>query len=333
MPLAFADSCRDLSEEARKKLSKIAQEVYAAAMEEERANFRIPSPNSGIARLALLAVGPWSQAKRVNLGPRACPATGPWRDAACQILAQRRPSWADDWIAAQLNVNGWEWQITVGWNDVRELMRSGVIGKPNGDGYVRLLASRGFREFQPERDADVLADDIWRLFEVESTAFDYVPEPKRIDLEKWRQGERATRPGRLHEVYDGWPRRLYELSHHGAIDRNRLLDAALSAFWRDFRLPMRSGVLRFLEILELSDDELDSRQNALCELLRCEQGPVVGVVIKWLARLQKLGRLDVLKFLDAAPAVFTITSASQPKSALSLVDRATKNAPPRFTQL
>src|SRR6185436_10131012 len=38
----------------------------------------------------------------------------------------------------------------------------------------------------------------------------------------------------------------------------------------------------------------------------------------------------VPKFLEAVPASFAITSASQPKSALSLINRATKNSPEHF---
>ena len=248
-----------------------------------------------------------------------------WRDAAFRILLDHRPKWANEWVALQLDAES-AWEIPLSWNHVRELMRSGVIERPSSDGYIRLLSISGFNEFDPERDADILDADVWRIFEVDTGIFDFFPEPKDVDRGKWQRGERSTGPGRLHEVYAGWPSRLYEWAHHGRIDRGRLIDAVLSALWRDFRVNSRSGLLKYLEIIEPTDDELNARQNAICELLRNENGPVVGLALKYLARLQKVNCLNVEKLLEAIPATFNIPSAAQPKSALSLMGRAIKNS-------
>jgi hypothetical protein len=281
-----------------------------------------------MARLAMLACCPWSQAKQVNSSGRGMfPNRGPWMAAVCRILSDRRPDWATEWVALQLEVEGWAWQVALGWRDVRELMKAGVIERPAGDGYIRLLAASGFTEFDPERDADVLETDVWRLFEVDTRAFDMVPDPKKIDRHRWLRGGRVIVPGELHVVYDGWPRRLCELAHRGEIDRARLLDATLAALWHDFRGPMRTGLLRFLELVGPEDEEIGARQATYLELLRNPQGPVVGIALKALARLKKARQLDCRAFLEAVPAAFGISAKSQPKSALALIDRVTKDVP------
>jgi hypothetical protein len=297
-PLAFAESCRDLTEADRKKLSKTAQEIYTSAMQAERENWRIASYEGGIARLAMLAVCSWSQAKRVSLSGRVFPDRGPWFTAIREILTDRRPSWAGDWVTAQLDDNAWR----VTWNDVRELMRAGVIERPSTEGYIRLLAN-SYLEIDPERDADVMETEIWRLFEVETSAFDRFPE------------------------LDGWGRRLSEWSQRGQIDRDRLINATVDALWRNFRLPIRTGLLRFLETLDPTEDEIVVREESFRELLRSEYGPIVGLALKSLARLQKANRLNVEKLLEAVSAAFGISSLAQPKAALALVDRSTKNSP------
>lgn len=330
-PLAFAESCSVLTEPDRKKLSKTAQEVYKLAQEEERNNFRIPTHHGGIARLAMLATCPWTQAKRVNIGfRRGFPDGNPaWRDAAFRILLDHRPSWANEWVALHLNAES-VWEIPLTWNHVRELMRAGVIERPTSDGYIRLLAMSGYIEFDPERDADILDNDVWRIFEVQTGIFDFFPEPKDVDREQWQRGDPATQGKFWREMNAGWPRRLYEWSYQQRIDRGRLIDAILTGLWRDFSNSSRTGLLRYLEVVEPTDDELAAREAAIGEFLRSEHGTIVGWALKHLGRLQKANRMDVEKFLEAVPAAFNISSAAQPKSALALIDRATKKSPHHF---
>ena len=331
-PLALAEALGDLTEPDRKKLSKTAQEIYKSAREAERDNWGFPTYDGGIARLVMLACCPWSQAKRVNSGGRGMfPDRGSWMDAVFQILVDRRPSWADDWIALELDVDASLWRISLSWTHVRELMKAGVIQRPTVDGYFRLLAEC-HREFDPDRDADVLEADVWRLFEVDTSAFDWFEAPKKMDRDKWQRGEWATVPNPLHEGFARWPWRLCQLAHRGEIDRGRLLDAALAALWRDLRGPMRTGLVRFLKAVDPTDEEIGTREASYRELLRSEQGPVVGMALKALGNLQKAKQLHVGEFLEAVPAAFGISAKSQPKSALSLIDRVTNSAPEHLTK-
>ncbi len=326
-PLAVAEAFCQVSEADRKKLSRTAQELYKSARQGERDNWGMPSQEGAVARLAMLACCPWSQAKRVGTSGRGMfPDRGPWMEAACQILTDRRPAWAGDWIILQLDSSdAWGWQVLLRWNDVRELMRAGVIERPATDGYIRVLAQSGYFSLDLDRDADTLENDIWQLFEVENTAFDIFPDPKKIDRNRWRTGEQPTQPGPLHEPYNGWPRTLYQLAYEGKIDRGQLIDAILAGLWHDFRSPMRTGLLRFLDVLDITNEEIAQREPALLELLRTERGPVAGMALKSLARLQKAKKLDATAFLAAVPAVFTISSKSQPKSAVSLIKRIVAN--------
>jgi hypothetical protein len=328
-PLAFAEAFKELTEAQRKTLSKTAQEIFSQTRTEEREQRGLPSRDGGIARLALLACCAWSQAQRVkgNGWRGMFPREGPWMEAVREILLARRPAWADAWIALQLDAEEPPWRLdsTLTWNDVRELMKAGVIGRPTVDGYTRLLASPGNDQFDPSRDADVLESDIWRLFAVDNSAFGGVPDKK--DLNRVPSPEEGAVPRGARRELHGWPRRLYDLAQCGKLDRGRRLDEILAALWRDVRKPMRLGLMRFLAILEPTDDEMAARQSTYRELLRYDNGTVAGMALDALKRLAECGRLDVPAFVDATPAGLTVMDKLRATTALSLIDRATKKAP------
>jgi hypothetical protein len=329
-PLAFAQAFSELTEADRKKLSKTAQEIFKEARAAERAQFGLPTAEGAIARLAILACCPGNCAKQVNGMGRfgMFPHEGAWTEAVRRILLDRRPLWAADWIAMRLDEEPrWPWSSPVSWNDVRELMQSGVIERPTVDGYTRLLASVSDVDFNPDRDGDVFDADVWRLFTVDTTAFDAVPEKKKALRARAQRAGTAIRDDRLQEILHGWPRRLYERAQAGTIDRDRLIDETLNAVWHAVRPAMQIGLLRFLEILEPTDDETAARQSAYRELLRSNLPAVVGMALQALTRLQQAGRLDAREFLEAAPAVFNLSDKNRPGSALSLIDHVAEGAP------
>ncbi|HEV3299302.1 MAG TPA: DUF6493 family protein, partial [Planctomycetaceae bacterium] len=324
-PLKFVAAFDGLSEADRKKLSKTAQEIFAEVRAHERDNFRMPTYEGGLARLALLACCGGTQAKRVKsdgfrgMFPNQEPwkgTQGPWTDALKHILIVRRPAWAADWIAQQLQEQEGRWQFfsPITWALVRSLMGAGVIRRPAVDGYMRLMASDGARDFDPAADADLLETDIWQLFVVENTAFSWVPDT-------------SARPSARNRPLNNWPRVLLDLAKEGRIDRGRLIDETLAALWRDFRPEMRAGFLRYLDHLGLTTDEMAAREAPFRELLRHDLGPVVGGAIEVLKQLHEAGRLDLAEFLKAVPTALAVLDKGRFKSTLSLIDRIAKQAP------
>ena len=259
----------------------------------------------------MLGFAPASQAKRVTTEPiarlalrshsltRATTWQEPWLGAIRKILTDRRPDWATDWIADQLNGERM-WGDILTWRAVRDLMASGAIDRPPGPGYTRLLTISGYYEFERERDADLFENEIWQLFEVETQAFHSMQELR------------------------GWPQRLVELAASGEIDRDRLIDATLDALWRDFSTPVRTGLTRYHELLQLTDDEVAAREATYRGLLANPQGTVVAPALKALGRLAKAKRLDRESFLKDVAPVFRLSSKAQPKSALTLIGNLTR---------
>ncbi|MCA9027747.1 MAG: hypothetical protein KDA86_21235 [Planctomycetaceae bacterium] len=323
----LAEAFSDLDEADRKRLSKAAQEAYRESRKEEQANWNQPTPASSRARLAVMACCPWSHARRIQASFEI-KSDDNWYDALRQIISDRRPDWATQWISLQLDRDEWGvGAIGFSWRDVRDWMEEGVCELPECDGYYRALAIQGRGSFDPERDHALLEYDIWRLFEVETDAFSWMPPLKEIDRKNWANAMRSNvQQGALAEVYGGWPRILFYLSERGVIGRGRLIDATLAAFWRDFRGGMRTGLQRFYGVLSPTDGEIVNREAAYRKLLRNETGTVVALAIKALGRLQKAKRLDVAAFFDEVPNVFNISQKSQPKSALNLIDRIAKKA-------
>jgi hypothetical protein len=324
-PLAFADAFSPLGEPERKKLSNAAQKIFSEARQAERNNFGIPSYEGGLARLALLACCPWSQAKRVVPGRLGMfPHEGPWLEAVKKILIDRRPGWADDWVILQLESTSRWWWHRPSLTDVRELIKAGVIRKPTSDAYIRLLA-QGSQEFDGVRDADVIATDIWRFFTVDTMVFDWVPQLKKGDPTRSQQTPLQSMPG--HPVFVSWVERLNNWARGGIIDRGRLIDAALAAFWQDFRKPARHGLVHFVEMLELTDDEIAAREGVHRDLLRSDNRLVVGMTLTALKRLAVSQRLDAAAFLESIPACFAVTDKTRAKSALLLIERVLKSDP------
>ena len=176
------------------------------------------------------------------------------------------------------------------------------------------MAGQGADDFDPVSDADLLETDIWQLFASQNTDFSWVPEKTGT----------PTAPAR---PFAGWPRVLLDLARKGRIDRGRLIDETLAALWRGFRSETTLGFRRYLDYLELTTDETAAREGAFRDLLRHDQGPVVGEAIEALKQLHEAGRLDVAEFLKALPPALGVLDKGRLKSALSLVERIAKQTP------
>ena len=109
-------------------------------------------------------------------------------------------------------------------------MRLGVAKKPTSEGYVRLMVQGlpdecHVNNFTPlsqklRANPDLLEDELWRLFEVETHAFS-------LDQSKNNPHAPAN--------YESWSTAVLKLAADGRIDRERLLDASFSGITAGFK--------------------------------------------------------------------------------------------------
>jgi len=327
-PEDFADAFANLTEDDRKRLSSTAQDIFKKVQAKGHDHWGMPNHANGLAKLALLACCPWSQAKRIRPGRLpAFPRHGDWLEAVRTILLNRRPSWAQDWVNLLVDADDTWLHDCLDLGTIHELVNAGVIGWPTADGYIRSLAREGHLGLDPIRDAGFLEKEIWRFFTVESGIFDYLGQLKEDDWARWKYSEQAEPGPHSHEVIWFWPRRLVYWAHQGKLDRNRLIDETLAACWHDFKKPMRNGLVRFVEILELTDDEIAAREAAFRDLVRNDHGPAIGMALASLKRLAASNRLDVAAFLDSASGCFNTVDKGRAKTVLSLIKRLVKENP------
>ena len=329
-PLAFAELAAGLAEADRKKLSKAAQELLQQARPKERETFGFPTHKAHMARLALLAVGPRSQTCRpMNLAQR--PQTrgfrlgifsvaresgpNPYEQAAAQILADRKPDWADEWLASQIAAaESSPFGASLSWNVVRQLIRTGVCRKPDSPAHLQLLAVFGLRaDFDEDPD---LLEDAWGLFRVPNQAFAFAARVKPDEAAKWKESRGQS-----------WPQIFYYYAHQGRIDRGRLLDASLKALWGEFNAYARAGLMEIHLLLAATEDERLARQSAYIELLRNPEAPVVAFALTVIKSLANAKGFDAEAALKALPAVFELKPKSQPKAALSLLKTLVRQRP------
>jgi hypothetical protein len=267
-------------------------------------------PHRGVCHLALMAVGSFTQVRRLfDQG------VGTWGDALVQILADRRPEWIDRWVEARLTS---EMRYFFEWSFVTNLIRAGAWKRSGSDAYWRFIVqaalSHSWRTHVPIskmllENPDVL-QDVWKLFEVETGAL-------------WSGSD--EKDARSHR--DSWPSALAELSVQGHLDRQRLLDASLKALSSGFMNNVLTGYMRFFERLEPSVEEIACRQTTLFGLLANPASHVVGFAVEKASELDRAGSLDTEAFLNAVPSVFHTRSKGQPLAALRLIDQIAKRSP------
>lgn len=328
-PAALADALAALTESQRRKLSRTASTLYRAARREER-RFRWGRSDEitdetirklvdkawhlneliRMAGLAVLGVCPFSESRRVEPQPAHLVE---YSDAMRRILLDRRPEWIERWFSEQLDRD----VLEMSWTTARTLVREGICRRPQSDGYIRLFAGgmisplckdSGRRPLVDRlRDApDLLGNEVWRLFELDSAAF--------VELSA------STIPPQ-----NSWSEALKQLAAEGQIDRGRLLDATLAGLTRPLQGNTLSGFARFFEFLKPTAQELLERQNGLMDLLHSTHGPVVTAALKFLRKIQSRNGFAAQQFLLTAEPVFELTSKTQAKTALTLADRIVKD--------
>jgi hypothetical protein len=305
--MQLAELVAPWTEAERRLLSKATIDFYGSPLHPA-----VMGDYRGYLQLAVLAVAPWSVVRKPTFG-----FFHNFEEAATKILIDRRPEWLERWVDARLNDDF----AMISWHMLHQLVQAEACPKPATDGYVRLFAAidgpwnlRNERMPRSERllaNSELIAD-VWRLFEVETTAF-------YIDV---------TQPGdRVSNNYEDWHATLLRLCELGHLDRQRLMDSCLKAIGGDFSASGLTGYVRFHARLSPTMDELAQREAVYLDLLSNRHPPIVSFALDQLASLQKAERLDGAAFLAAAGSVFALKPKGQPQQVLSLAARFVKASP------
>jgi hypothetical protein len=242
---------------------------------------------------------------------------------AAEVIRARGDAFANAVAAAFMQDEFW-----VDWPIVRELVRTGAIAKPDDERYtltmVRGLGLRTgdggldvvLRELLA--DADLLEDELWRIFEVDvggALAVANVWSPK--DPKDPRAG--YTTSG------NRWSHALVELMASGVVDRERVLDATLDALARDFRPSNLKWYADLHDALEARVEELVARVERYLALVAA---PAPAAMKLGLAALRALGpEVPVDGLVRCAPAALTQKQKNLAVLALGLLGDAAEREP------
>lgn len=319
-PRQVFEAVRDLDDASRKKLSAPMTKLNRAIRtgdglvsgrmdweKEDKVRQKWDKVNKHIfisSDLATLACCPAKECHRVRLFWGSRERFG---KQITDILIKRNPDWLDTWVKNRIST---EWP-EIDWEMVRAFYEAGVIEKPQSDGYVNLfvgeLNSYDWQKPQTYVSAskrllekpDYLEEDIWRIFETENQALTY---------------DYTERSGRGPEKYEPWRVVIATLVEQGHMDRDRTLDATLSALDNEFKQNYLTAYAKLHEFLKPTAEEMKARESVYVELLSNPTGPIVSFAVRMLAKLQRSGSLDAELYLASASPVFghkTKGSASQ----------------------
>src|SRR5258706_14953440 len=239
--------------------------------------------------------------------------------AAAAILADRRPSWVDEY--AESLCEGELRTFGGNWKQVRALVKGGLCKPPLHQNYV-LEALNGIwpryeaGKTQPKlvdllvNERDWLESDFWRLFELDGNG-----EVSLANCEKYSRSQQT------------WVEALVELSNQGVLSRERLLDASLAALSRDF-IQFRAGWFsRFHEALEPTPAERVARVDDYLRLLASSIPPTVAFALNAIAAVDQDHPLPASKLAGALQPVLNARGKAVIKTALQLLDAAANREP------
>ena len=296
----------------RKTLAKGEPPPDAGLGDLARRALGVRRPGTGHANpeLALLACGTLAEVRRIPFyGHRDQD-----REALIRILADRRPPWTQEWVEHCLSARDWP---LIPWQTVRALMAAGLCTSPKAPGYLRqmTMALSTWPWRQPQAyvplhrrilDQPDLIPDLWRLFEVETSAFEH----------DWLRHQKD-----LPADYEDWPTALVRLAGLGVLERGRLLDETLAATWRVDNTRYQSAQVALHQALDPTEAERLARAAVYLDLVRHRTGPVVTFGLRQAAWLLERGALDWPSVARATPSVFALRAKAQGLAALKLLGR------------
>ena len=275
-----------LDEGRRRRLAKPVAQAWRAAHPESwiHRDWRLDA--------AVAAVCAWSDARRLRTST-AYREPKEAEGVLLEVLAGRRPDWLERWVEQELAATQW----TSAWPLVRALVRRGACPAPSTDDYiiqmVRCRAGSWARDASLadglRADPGLLAEEIWRTFEVDPTngnLFQY-------DEGEWHPGAGSK----------SWGPALVQLASEGAIDRFRLLEASAEALRRGIQIKGTGFHIRLHERLEPTLDEGERLAPAYLDLLAHRVDAVAKFALRQLAPLIEAQRVDGGSLVERIPAV------------------------------
>jgi hypothetical protein len=255
---------------------------------------------------------------------------GPDLDAVAGVLADRRPPWLADFIDRHLEQQDRFYGYGMpAWPLARRLVRLGAIARPAHPAYTTLMPRALHRSTDigghrrrlvatPAQellaDPGLLDDEVWRLFTVPDAAWAVER------MEQWWPGDEPL-PG------ESWAESLAALAEQGQLDRDRLLDACLGAFLRDFA-PNRVGwYAKVHEHLGPSVAEMSARADSYLALLGANSTPAIRLAQQVTAVLLDNGLLDPARFLAASEPALTCPRKNIVVAQLKLIDKVIRVHP------
>jgi hypothetical protein len=238
-------------------------------------------------------------------------------DAIAGVLADRHPEWLADFVNRRLSA---EFELGLrAWPLARRLVRLGVIDRPDVPDYAtkfplaigegRWAGEAGWQwRVTPydglRADPGLLEDEVWRLFTVPDAA--------------WRLGKNWG---------GNWADALARLAAEGHLDRDRLIDATLDAFTRDFA-PNRVGwYALFHDRMNPSVEEMAARTGKYLGLLAVSAKPGVTLGQRAAGRLADAGLLAADQLLDASAPALLFPQKSVAVAQLKLIGRIATRQP------
>lgn len=221
-------------------------------------------------------------------------------DQSYRILVDRDPAWLAEW--ADHLVRGRPYLDTRNWPLVRRLVREGRIQRPSSPRYVlAMIGGLGTPLVEQLRaDPGLLEHEVWQLF-----VNDGIGDCSLANEDRWGAGN--------------WAGAFVELARDGDLDRQRLLDASLSALHRDLNRSRARWFTRLFDALEPDAEELRVRADVLLGLLRVSAAPVVSWTFAKVEPLARTGVYEPGPLILALEPVLQARAKGIVKKALTLL--------------
>jgi Family of unknown function (DUF6493) len=225
-------------------------------------------------------------------------------EAIAGVLADRKPQWLAAFVRECLRPRP---EGGFGWTLVRRLVRLGVIDRPGDWTYTASMvasARSGSALALMHADPGLLEDEVWRLFTEPAAA---------VALDGVSGAE--------------WAGALARLSARGMLDRDRLLDESLEAFFRDFQ-PRRLGWYVVMhDALAPSAADMAPRAERYLALLGAQAKAGVTLGQQACGRLLNVGLLDPSAFLAASGPALLFPQKSVATAHLRLIGTLAASRP------